>query len=69
MSLCEIGWTYACPLCGAKGQLQHFIDPETGGEAGGPDECEIEDLPDFTPTMCFDCGGIFDYYSLIENLA
>lgn len=66
MSLCEEGWKYECPLCGVKGRLEEYHDPETGLEAG---QEELEDMDDDPPTMCFSCGGIFGFFQLIEHAA
>jgi len=66
MSLCEEGWVYECPVCGVKGRLEHYHDPETGLAAG---EGEFEDMDSPTPTMCFSCAAVFDFYDLIEHPA
>lgn len=67
MSLCEEGWVYECPLCGVKGRLEDYHDPETGlASSEGED---LEDLDDDPPTMCFSCGGIFGFFQLIEHPA
>lgn len=67
MSLCEEGWVYECPRCGVRGRLEHYHDPETGEAAGGG-EFE-ESFEEETPTMCFSCGEIFDFFDLIEHPA